>query len=86
MIEPQDIPPHLIYEWAPLTRQDIADVLNDEERMPERPDLPCWECGHRTTEEKCPNCGFDSAVQADGGWLIPPRFTPVVEAMVRGEA
>lgn len=35
MIEPQNIPPHLIYEWAPLTRQDIADVLNDEERMPD---------------------------------------------------
>lgn len=35
MIEPQDVPSSLLYEWFPLTRQDIADVLNDEERMEE---------------------------------------------------
>lgn len=29
----ETIPPHLIYEWAPLTAQDVADCLNDEENM-----------------------------------------------------
>ena len=34
-ITPEDVPPHLLYEWHPLTRQDIADVLNDQEHMPD---------------------------------------------------
>ena len=35
MIEAKDVSPNLLYEWFPMSRQDIADVLNDEENMPD---------------------------------------------------
>lgn len=44
---------------------------------------PCWECGIPIAEKVCSHCGFDSGPQPDGSLLIPPRFSPVLNEMLR---
>lgn len=44
--------------------------------------LGCWECGKTSATPICKHCGFDSGIQPDGSFLVPPRFNEAIAEMM----
>ena len=61
-----------------------GDIRVDERPWPMPVECPCWNCGRHPVaiNSVCPHCGFDSRVQADGSYLVPPRFNEYLSDMV----
>jgi len=64
--------------WARITSVGYSPISN---KWGEKWERKCWECDGLTPDVVCHRCGFDSGVQPDGSFLVPPRFTAELNAM-----